>query len=931
MADQEPAWQFPGPRWWKFDLHTHSPASVDYGKGPGQASLRMVEPRDWLLAFMRAHIDCVAVTDHNTGGWIDRLQDALRKLEQETPTGYRPLKLFPGVEITANGSIHILAVLDAHCQSKHVEALLGAVSFEGTPGASDAAAKSSSIEVVEAICEAGGVPILAHVDGPAGAWELKGNSLAPLLDLEGLFAVEVVDPSHERPQIYRDRKLHWAEVVGSDSHNQASVGKRYTWIKMAGPSLDGLRLALLDGGLSIRRSDAAPAFNPLAVPKDLIEAIEVEEARFMGRGSPTIMQFSPWLNALIGGRGAGKSTILHALRLASGRQAELSDLEERTAPRATFDEFIRVSTDRQDRGALTPKTTTRWLVKRDDVRYRLHWQQNPNAIVVEYLEDDKWIRSPSQLVSPQRFPLRLFSQGQIAELAGKNQALLRIVDEGAHIEEKQRELDDACARLTTLRASVRQVERRLRREESLVAQLHDCERKLERHEEKGSQDILVEYRYRQRQKHELEDRFKHATDAANRIDTTAESLKLADIPSDVFTKEDRGPADVLKKIRDAVDDVADSLHKAAEKLRDTTKWNVRWLGRARKEAWTSAVEDATSHYEELVKDLAKEDGTNPDEYSELVEERTALLKDLNALNAEKKERDKLVCDASKQRSAVLRVRRAMTAARVTFLSKALADNRFVHIAIRAYGSDLEAIERMLRNRLAVTNDRFQNDILSEDGDRGIAVELFSALPRDATERREELETRIEDLKDRMEQVCAGHVKFRPRFNDYIQRKFKENPGLLDNIITWFPEDELVVEYSPRGDGRGFRPISQASAGQRSAAMLAFLLAHGEEPLVLDQPEDDLDNQLIYELVVQQIRENKLRRQIIIVTHNANIVVNGDADLIHVLRFTKGQCVVGKSGSLEDSKIREEVCQIMEGGREAFARRHLRLGRERHDV
>ena len=110
-------------------------------------------------------------------------------------------------------------------------------------------------------------------------------------------------------------------------------------------------------------------------------------------------------------------------------------------------------------------------------------------------------------------------------------------------------------------------------------------------------------------------------------------------------------------------------------------------------------------------------------------------------------------------------------------------------------------------------------------------------------------------------------------------------------------------------------------------MLAFLLAHGREPLVLDQPEDDLDNHLIYGLVVQQIRANKLRRQLIIVTHNPNIVVNGDAELIYALEFEKGQCRVKNSGSLQDQSMREEVCQVMEGGKEAFERRYQRLGRE----
>jgi DNA repair ATPase RecN len=84
--------------------------------------------------------------------------------------------------------------------------------------------------------------------------------------------------------------------------------------------------------------------------------------------------------------------------------------------------------------------------------------------------------------------------------------------------------------------------------------------------------------------------------------------------------------------------------------------------------------------------------------------------------------------------------------------------------------------------------------------------------------------------------------------------------------------------------------------------------------------------LIYDLVVQQIRNNKKHRQLIIVTHNPNIVVNGDAEMIHVMDF-KGQCYVSQSGSLQDQKIRDEVCKIMEGGKDAFARRYQRLGRD----
>src|SRR5579875_2122211 len=73
------SWNWNGARWWKFDFHTHTPASEDYGKGSHQAQLRSRTPREWLLDFMRAGVDCVAITDHNSGAWVDPLKEELRR------------------------------------------------------------------------------------------------------------------------------------------------------------------------------------------------------------------------------------------------------------------------------------------------------------------------------------------------------------------------------------------------------------------------------------------------------------------------------------------------------------------------------------------------------------------------------------------------------------------------------------------------------------------------------------------------------------------------------------------------------------------------------------------------------------------------------------------------------------------------------------
>ena len=881
---------------------------------------------------MRAGVDCVAVTDHNSGEWIDRLKEALCELKQEDHPDFRPLTLFPGVEITANGNTHVLALLDLNCGPTDVAALLGAVGYEGTRGASDLAANCSPIEVVKAICEAGGVPILAHVDGPAGAWKLSGNTLAPLLDADELFALEVVDPSHEKPPLYKDRKLNWAEVVGSDSHHPSGAdgsrfpGSHYTWIKMASPSLKGLRLALLDGDdFSIRRSDTADLFDPFVVPKNLVEAIEIEDARYMGLGSAARIEFSPWLNALVGGRGTGKSTIVHALRLAARRGPELNDLEERTGPRLTFQEFDREPKDRRDRGGLRANTAIRWLVQRDEVRHRVHWRQKASGVVVEYCAKDTWKESPWQTVTPQRFPIRLFSQGQIAELAGKNQALLRVIDEAAQVAPQQRELDEACAAFNALRGQIRETDQRLTHEEALVVELQDVERKLKRFEDAGHQVVLTEYRRRERQEQEVLRQFELAKEAADLVDGAAEKLALYDLPEGVFSAngEDGRAVAILAKIDAAVRAAADNLRNQAGYLRQSIKEQRDELA---KSAWQAAVDKTGRDYQELVQALKNEGVADPSEYGKLIQDRALVVSDQTRMESLREERDRLIEKSKEQLHIILKARQAISAARAGFLCDVLAHNDFVRIGIRAYGDEPSVVERSLRERLDIMDDRFQDDILSEDGERGVVADLMNGLPDDAG-RSAEFERRIDHLKGRVKNACTGNGNFRGRFNNYLLREFEKKPELLDKALTWFPEDSLTVEYSPGGDGTGFRPIHQASAGQRSAAMLAFLLAHGEEPLVLDQPEDDLDNHLIYDLVVRQIRENKLRRQIIVVTHNPNIVVNGDAELVHALRFTNGQCVVAESGSLQDASIREEVCQIMEGGREAFVRRYRRLGRE----
>ena len=884
---------------------------------------------------MRAQVDCVAVTDHNSGDWIDSLQDALHKLEQEKHLDYRPLTLFPGIEITANANVHILAVFDIDKGTKDIDALLGSVGYKGSRGKSDVAAKSSAVEVVEAISDAGAIPILAHVDGPAGAWELSGNTLAPLLDCEGLFSMEVVDASRSKPELYSSRKLAWAEVLGSDSHHPTGTagcrhpGSHFTWVKMACPSKEGLRLALLDGErFSIRRSDDQQPFDPFKIPEHRIESIEIRNARYMGRSQPARIDLNPWLNALVGGRGTGKSTVIHALRFASRREHELTDLEERSAVRMTFERFNRVPANRQDQGGLNAETEVTWIVMRNGVRHKVNWRNEGQPEVLECIGTENWRQAEVQAVTPERFPLRLFNQGQIAELAGDSQAaLLRVIDAAADIAPLRAKFNDACNAFYATRSRIRELDTKLARQEGVLLEKEDVEHKLGAFEGNHS-DLLKDYRRRDRQRRESQRQFGEAIGAAKRIEGLAETLQLDDLPSGLFhtdTEEDQGATEVLAELSGMVNTTKTNLLSEARRLRQGVKVQQEALASG---AWQKALDDATHHYEELIDTLHAQGVSDPSAHGKLMQDKQQIDLELRRLESERQERRRLVDESTRQLESAAQARREISDARTTFLASTLAHNEFVRINSQAYGYEKRVIERSLRRVLNIGDDRFQADILTQNEGQeshGIVADFLEDLPDATDDRRIELESRIKKIKGRFEVACNDNGDFGGHFNNYLKREFRNSPEFLDRLLVWFPEDGLDVQYSRRGDGHDFQPIGHASAGQRSAAMLAFLMAHGDEPLVLDQPEDDLDNNLIYELVVRQIRENKVRRQIIVVTHNPNVVVNGDAEMLHAFHFVNGQCAVALSGSLQDAKMRDKVCAIMEGGREAFARRYRRLG------
>ena len=157
------------------------------------------------------------------------------------------------------------------------------------------------------------------------------------------------------------------------------------------------------------------------------------------------------------------------------------------------------------------------------------------------------------------------------------------------------------------------------------------------------------------------------------------------------------------------------------------------------------------------------------------------------------------------------------------------------------------------------------------------------------------------------------------FINLVQRL---NNSQIDEIELLLPEDEIEVQYKAT-DTSSWKSLSTASAGQKTTAILTFILSYGYTPLILDQPEDDLDNRIVYDLIVDRLKKAKEKRQLIVVTHNANIPVNGDAEYIISMDTESEKLKVLAEGTVENVAIKREICDVMEGSEKAFKMRSKR--------
>jgi energy-coupling factor transporter ATP-binding protein EcfA2 len=225
--------------------------------------------------------------------------------------------------------------------------------------------------------------------------------------------------------------------------------------------------------------------------------------------------------------------------------------------------------------------------------------------------------------------------------------------------------------------------------------------------------------------------------------------------------------------------------------------------------------------------------------------------------------------------------------------------------------------RVLRN---ADNLNYQQMLM--EGLRGARVrnqdEIVKSLMRLRPEELAQL-IRDNDLEDFEEQMSFGAERSRK-----IMDAFRENIDPLELEVVTI-DDRIRIELNvSTGAEPNFKDAAELSRGQKCTALLPILLARRDTPLVIDQPEDNLDNHFIYETVVETIRRLKDHRQMIFITHNANIPVLAEANLVVVLNSDGKAGFIERAGTLDECQ--NEIIDLLEGGREAFELRRQRYAK-----
>lgn len=920
----------PGSNWWSFDFHNHTPDSSDYNS----AERTQLTPRNWLLAYMRSGTDCVAITDHNSGNWIDRLKQelALMALEHPVVVGYREIHLFPGVELTTAEGLHVIAVYGPDEGAAKIQGLLALARYNNDVNNAHGMCTESAVAICGHIHDSGGVVVLAHaeeingifhgaLDATTGQFTPTRQSRAVESILELSDGIEIHDLRSPAIQHFFEKLDDRAIVDGSDAHKTSDAGTRRVWLKMAQPSIEGLKLALLDPKSSLLRTQDKPL-----APTHRITSLRIENLHL--RRQPLDIAFSPWFNAVIGGRGSGKSTLLETLRLVLARESDIQELGQDSDVSRAFKRFRQPGGARGNTGMVRADTVLKGTIEKYDQlldvteAYAYEWAHN-SFNVKRQNEAGSWEDTGLNATqAAELFPVKVFSQKQIFELAERPSALLTYIDRVPEVDyQKWKEENDKLSlALRDLRDKERGLLTAIEKKAQLETELKEILRKTTAYQQSPVAQQVKTFRENQTAQQTVKSFADGILAPVQQlVGTLADSNPYENIQLGTISSMLPDPAPIQQLAKDTVSDLNKKYAALNRALAEMKQVADSFQAHPFVISFIEETDKAIAAYRQEVEKLRSEGVGTAQEAEAAIKRKQELESALVQIASQEAQLLNIKKNVLQAYAALKLNRRTLTRLRQNFVDSTLVANPNLRISIDGQADVQQSADRF-RSILRLQENTFVDDVLAFDELTGQPSGLLGSLVAEGIH--DPTHKRVTNLKlgilERSKDILGRSVN--GKLLTAINRLGVDDD---DALLEWFPEDKVTVEFR-RNATSPFQSLERASAGQKTSSVLSFLLSHGNEPLLLDQPEDDLDNALVSELVVEQIRGNKSRRQIIVMTHNPNIVVNGDAELVLPMDFINGQIQQNNAGGLQERAVRERICDVMEGGRAAFRQRYKRI-------
>ncbi|MBY5475281.1 AAA family ATPase [Rhizobium leguminosarum] len=859
----------------------------EYGTRHSSASRTYHTESDYndamVQACLVAGIGVVGLTDHF------RVSSSASLLAALEAAG---VVVFPGFEANSSEGIHLLCLFEPGTSLSTIERHIGACNIVDHEAQSPIARKTFE-QILEIVTESNGVCIAAHVCSASGLLTtLSGSARAQTWKSENLLAAAIAGPRDQAPQNHkgilrntdpttkRDRPICIVNANDVTSPEGFAEPSASTLVKMTSISIEGLRQGFLDWESRVRLNTE---------PADDEHAEIVAMGWAGGLLDGQALRLNSGLNVLVGGRGAGKSTLIESIRFVLG--IEPKGGEAKRSHQAIMSQVVKANSSVSLLMRLPKPSPQYYLVSRIMGQSPVVLDQNGARLASV---------SPADLIGD----VEIFGQHEISELTrhpDKLAEILRRFTTGeADASEERRNFRDRLAlsarEITAVRTDLNLIEDQLAALPSLRAHLA-------RFATAGLEDRLAE-----KTSIDAEARvFQTAAEAVADLRVQADDLRTASAGK--FTPD----ADVeipnrllLKKL----DEVAARIDAAREQARS-------YLAAAALEAerdiatvtaeWQPLKDEAERRYNGMVRDLEAE-GHDPRRFLSIKNQ----VEGLKPKEAAKQARLDELAELVKQRDDLLVEWETFKAKDYRALEKAarrVSQRLQDRVRVRVQpNSDLAPLEKILREKVAGN--------LTQPLERLRVPETLN-------------------LTALAGNVRAGSQKlqFEYGFSASAADRISQGGDTLALAIeaTELPA-EAVVELNVAPDGiANWKQLDELSTGQKATAVLLLLLLESEAPLIVDQPEDDLDNRFIADSIVPAMRTEKRRRQFIFSSHNANIPVLGDAEQIVGLKpvidggtertvIAEDQC-----GSIDVPAIKELVKDLLEGGQRAFTTRRAKYG------